>query len=230
MADLLSDIDEFAHLIKHLAAQQDGDFTATIYGHVASYDPKLHRIRVILPSLRDQNGVPMLSPWAPLGTVMVGPGIGFQYAPKGGATVGNPTAGELAKISIVDRDGSVEIGASLHFTEQMLPPFQTMQPGELGIKGAQGSKFYMAEDGTTTIDTSAASGSKVIVNAAGDVDLTTQTGSVNIVSVGGNVNVTAEAQIVLAGGGPQVARVGDTTTCPAGVGTITSGSSKVQSG
>jgi phage baseplate assembly protein V len=43
--------------------------------------------------------------------------------------------------------------------------------------------------------------------------------------------VTVEApSIVLAGGGPAVARVGDTVTCPAGVGHITSGSEKVQSG
>jgi phage baseplate assembly protein V len=46
----------------------------------------------------------------------------------------------------------------------------------------------------------------------------------------GNVAVSAPGQIQLAGGGPGVARIGDTTICPAGSGHIVSGSTKVIAG
>jgi phage baseplate assembly protein gpV len=46
----------------------------------------------------------------------------------------------------------------------------------------------------------------------------------------GNVEVNPAGILALAGGGPALARVGDSTSCPAGHGTITSGSSKVTSG
>lgn len=46
----------------------------------------------------------------------------------------------------------------------------------------------------------------------------------------GNVAIAAAGQIQLAGGGPAVARIGDTTVCPAGSGQIVSGSTKVNAG
>lgn len=46
---------------------------------------------------------------------------------------------------------------------------------------------------------------------------------INIETTGG-VNITAAGLLKLQGTGPAIARVGDTTTCPAGAGTITSGS------
>jgi phage baseplate assembly protein V len=46
----------------------------------------------------------------------------------------------------------------------------------------------------------------------------------------GDVAIVATGQIVLAGGGPAIARVGDATICPAGTGHISSGSAKVNAG
>ncbi len=46
----------------------------------------------------------------------------------------------------------------------------------------------------------------------------------------GNVTIAATALIQLAGGGPAIARVGDTTICPAGSGQIVTGSAKVNAG
>ncbi len=46
----------------------------------------------------------------------------------------------------------------------------------------------------------------------------------------GDILLNAAGLVKIAGGGPAIARVGDATTCPAGTGQITSGSSKVQSG
>jgi phage baseplate assembly protein V len=81
-----------------------------------------------------------------------------------------------------------------------------------------------------------ASGPSIAFETSGDVNVNTPA-KVNVtsggdaeVSAGGSVNIEASSLIKLAGGGPAVARVGDATTCPAGAGTITSGSGKVQSG
>jgi len=46
----------------------------------------------------------------------------------------------------------------------------------------------------------------------------------------GNVIINPGGEVILAGGGPALARVGDTTTCPAGTGYITSGSAKANCG
>jgi phage baseplate assembly protein V len=70
-------------------------------------------------------------------------------------------------------------------------------------------------------------GATIAVDSSGDVSVNTP-GNASV-TAGGEAIVNAPS-IVLAGGGPAVARVGDSTTCPAGPGHITSGSSKVQSG
>jgi phage baseplate assembly protein V len=63
-------------------------------------------------------------------------------------------------------------------------------------------------------------------------------GTVNISASGasltidgsGNVILGTPGELRLAGGGPGIARIGDETTCPAGSGYITSGSTKVKAG
>ena len=72
-----------------------------------------------------------------------------------------------------------------------------------------------------------ANGATIAIDAGGDVNVTAA-GQVNITG-GGQVKITGSA-VVLAGGGPGVARIGDQTICPAGTGHITSGSLKTQSG
>jgi phage baseplate assembly protein V len=67
------------------------------------------------------------------------------------------------------------------------------------------------------------------ISNGGTVTITANGASIAIDS-SGNVAVMASGQILLAGGGPGVARIGDTTICPAGTGHIASGSSKVNSG
>ena len=46
----------------------------------------------------------------------------------------------------------------------------------------------------------------------------------------GNVAINAAGQLLLVGGGAAIARVGDTTICPAGTGHIVTGSAKVNAG
>lgn len=212
----MSDIDDLIHLLKHAAAQQEGDFKPFIYGHVANYDPQLHRVRVIYPSIRDQNNKPVLSPWMPLGSLMAGSGFGIQYAPMGGASFENPTAGEQVKVSVFERDGSIQTAADIHFTQKMLPPFPNMKPGELGLKSPGGSFVYMHENS----DIELSSAAKVIIDTATDVSVYAQ----------GNANIAAGGSVNLAGGGPSIARLGDEVVCPAGVGHISQGSSKATCG
>jgi phage baseplate assembly protein V len=64
---------------------------------------------------------------------------------------------------------------------------------------------------------------------SGTVTITANGATIEI-DASGNILLTPGALLKFAGGGVGVARVGDSTTCPAGTGHITSGSTKVQSG
>ena len=208
----MNDIDEFAHMIKHLSGQQAGDFKPSMYGHASAYDPLLHRVKLLVPSLRDIDGKPMLTGWIPLQTLMVGNGSGIQFAPNCGATLENPTAGELMQISVIDRDGGLSLAAGFHYTQVMAPPFGEMQGGELGIKHQSGSMSYYHQNG----DIEHAAQGKIIVSAQGEVNISGEA----------TVNIDSSATINFAGGGPAVARVGDPVTG----GVILGGSGKVFSG
>jgi phage gp45-like len=129
-----------------------------------------------------------------------------------------PLAGDVLTLQVLgSRDHVVALCAddtSLRITD--------LQPGEFGDRDARGTQIVYRLDRleiTTPL--------KVVLNATNDVDVTAG-GSVNITAATA-VNLTAPS-IVLAGGGAEVARVGDTVTCPAGTGHITTGSAKVTSG
>ena len=100
--------------------------------------------------------------------------------------------------------------------------------------GAHNFLVSMPAGATATVEV--ASGPSIAFDGSGDVNVNSPakvsvtSGGDADVSAGGAVNISASSLIKLAGGTAAVARVGDTTTCPAGAGTITSGSSKVQSG
>jgi hypothetical protein len=147
--------DELAHQIKQTSQQQSEDYGPFVYGHIASYDPALHRVRCILPAMRDEGGNAILTGWMPLGTSMAGPGIGFQYAPLGGATVQNPTAGELVKISRFDRTTGVGHIDGFMFNQVSSPPFPELAPGGLGIKTHAGSSLVMDQNGNVTVQAGA---------------------------------------------------------------------------
>jgi phage baseplate assembly protein V len=70
---------------------------------------------------------------------------------------------------------------------------------------------------------------QMTVPSGGTVAITANGASIAIDGAG-NVAIAAAGQIQLAGGGPGVARIGDSTICPAGSGHIASGSTKVTSG
>lgn len=143
--------DELVHLIKQLVTQQTNDYRTSVYGHIASYDNSLHRVTVLFPSLRDENGVPALSPWMPLSSAWVGNGFGLQIAPHGGATADNPTAGEACIVELIERGRGISLCASLRFTNEQLPPSTTqvtpLAAGEALLSHESGSFLRFYSDG-----------------------------------------------------------------------------------
>jgi phage baseplate assembly protein V len=88
---------------------------------------------------------------------------------------------------------------------------------------------WSANDGALFEYDRAAHAFAVSLPPGGTVNISANGASIAI-DGSGDVIVAAAGQIKLAGGGPAVARVGDTTTCPAGSGQIVSGSAKVNAG
>lgn len=91
-------------------------------------------------------------------------------------------------------------------------------------------KWHVAfKDGAAAEYDRAAHALSITLPAGATVSVSAGSATIQIDS-NGDIALNAAGLVKLAGGGPAIARVGDATTCPAGVGQITSGSSKAQSG
>lgn len=167
-----SGVDQFAHMIKQAASQQNDQPRPFAFGHIASYDPKTGRVRVIIPTLRGDDGTPVLTPWMKLGTAFAGNGFGLQVAPEGGASFDNPTAGEQVLVSIIDADSGTSLAASMLFSDAQLPPFPDMVGGEFGLQAKGGSFVRLKADKSLVLDTSAGGGNVVVNAGTGKVQVT----------------------------------------------------------
>ncbi len=248
-----------------LAARREiGDARLIAVGHVTSYDPSTHAVKLALPVFRlpfggsandslttnpDGTGDAMITPWIQLGTIAAGHGGGFQYAPYVGPA---PTGGTQCAVMMIEREYGASLVACMMFNDMDQPPDKTLQSGEFIFKQADSQsrmKFWKVGDvtlivkGKILLQQGGATGNSqaqasILLDPMGNITATAVKGNVTIQSQQGNVaiqgakqvTVDAGTQIVLAGGGPAIARVGDATICPAGPGTITSGSTKVNSG
>jgi phage baseplate assembly protein V len=115
-----------------------------------------------------------------------------------------------------DEDGAV-LGAIYSSVDQ--PP-----------SGMTADKLHWTmKDGSTFEYDRAAHALAIGLSSGGTLNITAN-GATIAIDTSGNVSINAAGLIKLAGGGAAIARVGDTTTCPAGAGSITSGSTKVKSG
>lgn len=198
-------MDELGHMIRHVA-QQGGDQTPFRYGHIATYDPALHRVRCIIPSMTDQDGNPTLSPWMPLGTLSAGGGYGIQIFYQGGATVQNPTAGEQVLIATFDRQRGVSAVPTVFFHTNSLPPTTNLPskmdgynadagasaPGDIIISAPSASQdgansfIRMRKDGTIQIW----SAGQIQADVIGGLTATVNTGDVDVTVAEGNMNAT----------------------------------------
>lgn len=144
--------DEFGHLIRQFAGQQQSDFRPLVYGHIANYDATLHRIQAIIPSFRDDDPAPVLSPWMSLGSLMAGNGWGLQIAPLGGATLENPTAGEQVIIGLFNHSngGTPAAVMSVSWNESTPAPGSLaggLAAGEAVLRHSSGTYFKLAANG-----------------------------------------------------------------------------------
>lgn len=149
----MSASDDLHSIIKMVAEQQVGNHRAFAYAHIASYDPTLHRVRVVFPTLRNGDGAPVLSPWMPLATVWAGAGFGMQVAPYGGASITDPTAGEPCVIELIGRKFGAAATAHLYFNGQVTPPLTTLQPGEALLQHKTGSLLHFLTTGDVQLTT-----------------------------------------------------------------------------
>lgn len=217
-------MDQLGHMIRHVA-QQGGEPTPFRYGHIATYDPALHRVRCIIPSMTDQDGNPTLSPWMPIGTLSAGAGFGVQVVYQGGATIQNPTAGEQVLIATFDRQRGVSAVAGIFYHSNSVPPSTNLPttddgysvaadpavPGDVIIStppttdGGANSFVRLRKDGTIQIWSAGQVSANIIgglsatVNT-GDVDLNVAKGSVNANIATGNATVTCRGVVSIFAG------------------------------
>jgi hypothetical protein len=188
--------DELAHQVKHASSQQAEAYRPAVYGHVASYDPLTHRVKLVIPSLGDGDGNYVLTGWMPLGTIAAGNGWGVQIAPMGGASIQNPTAGEKCKISIMERNYGVTVCAEMCFDQVYPPPFPNLQPGEIAIQAASGSFLRFHASGEVEI--SVAAGGLIVSTTDGSgVAMTVAQGDATINVEQGNAVITSSTQVTL---------------------------------
>ncbi len=198
--------DQLTHMLRHVASQ-GGDITPFRYGHIASYDPLQHRVRCIIPSMTDQDGTPLLSPWMPMGTLNAGNGYGVQVVYQGGATVDNPTAGEQVLIAVFDRQRGVSAVPCMFYHGNAPPPATNLPttrdgfgsnaaaatPGDVIIsappatEGGANSFVRLRQSGVIEIWSAGATNIDVI----GDVNITTETGNATVTAANGNATVMA---------------------------------------
>lgn len=114
-----------------------------------------------------------------------------------------------------DEDGTV-LGAIYSTVD--LPPVASVDKWHISMKDGA---IFEYDRAAHSLNLSLPSGAVLTVSA---------NGAVVEIDSSGNLLLNSNAAIKLAGGGPAIARIGDATICPAGQGSIVSGSSKVQSG
>lgn len=214
--------DELVHVIKGLVQQAMQEFRPFVYAHISNWDPVAHAVRVVVPSIRDdQTGDPLMSGWLPLGTMQAGNGVGIQVAPLGGASTQNPTAGEQVLVALNERGTGVASVVTMFFNNKSAAPsptlVSTLKAGEM-VATSNGIVVRWHSDGTFEVTTNG----PIQLTAQKDVDLTSIGGKVSIF---GNVQVELLSGKVYLGGpdGAQpVARLGDHVVNGAGgvIGTV----------
>lgn len=195
---------EWMHIAMHQAQQQTQPVRTTHYGHVSTYDPEKHAVKVIIPMLRDEDDEPVETEWIQLGTTAIGDKWGMQWAPKGGATKDEPNVGEQCKITVIERTNGMMAVADFGFNDTMTPPGagkgeteeedendeegrNKLKGGEFLFRHESGSfvKFY--EDGNIQLY----SANDLNVRAQQDLNVTVHEGNCNVLVEEGDTEVKA---------------------------------------
>ena len=200
--------DEIMHLVRHGANQSTVDVRQHIYGHIASYDPALHRVRCIIPSMTDDDGTPQLSPWMPLGT----PWQGAQYIYKGGASAQNPNAGEQVMIGLFDRFRGVAAVPCTFYNNTAQPPSSRLPSTQNGYPGnaaalaggdmlianpLQGNSPNLIRIKGDTNNIEIWGSAQLNIQTLSDINAVTQNGNINVTSTNGNATITAKGTVTI---------------------------------
>ena len=149
---MLIDEDELIHAIMHAAQQQLSGTNWHVNANIASYDPRTHRVRCIIPHYVDgSGGEALLTGWLPLQTPIIGNGWGMQYAPFGGATPDSPQSGEPVVLAVVEQHRGIYTVEAMFWGTNAAVAFPGLQAGELIIKDSKGSIIYWQSNGDITI-------------------------------------------------------------------------------
>lgn len=163
---------EIAHLFQLMAQRSVGQAPEPVFGHISSYDADSHSVKVIIPSERSLNGTPFVTSLIPLGSPWAGQKFGLQIAPLGGATIENPTAGELVIIMPIDEKSGLRFVATMIYTDAT--PSRglveddeepKLKPGEAVMRDQKGSYWRFQENGDIVVKTN----QDVILNSSRDV-------------------------------------------------------------
>lgn len=169
--------DELVHNLMHTAQQQVGTPVVCIPAHIAAYDPRTNMVTCLIPHYYSvEAGENIVTGYIPLATIAAGPGIGMQYAPFGGSTQQNPTAGEQVWLLMINSEINLYICAVMTWNNVKAPPNPGINAGELCYIDHFGNQVYLQSGGTLLVS----GGSTVNVNAP------------TINATGETVNVTAD--------------------------------------
>lgn len=193
---------EFGHLIKQNAQQQIGRARPSEVAHVARYNPDDNRVKVIYPGTFDLDGLPVVSGWIPIKAHSVGPGTGWQHHLKGGATILDPTKGEMCDVIIEDPDTGLAHVSNFRYSSTERPPATTFaeddksKPGEEYFVHDSGSVFRFYKDGTIVVKAA----KTLALSAVEDILLTAgrsifQSANQDIISAAKNITSVAQENI-----------------------------------
>jgi hypothetical protein len=195
---------EIVHLIRHIVKEEIAALRNAHWGHISGYNPKGHTVKVLIPSLRDQNGNMYETSDLPLGTMRTGPGWGLQYAPAlANATPDNLIGGEQVQVSLHDRRTGVGEITKFAFNVTHTPPgagasdgstnsdddttgTNQLQPGEMIDKFQSGTFFKIFADGHMALFTK----DKLVINTSKECDLNVLENDLTINILTGNATVT----------------------------------------
>lgn len=188
-------VDELGHIIRQIAAQATIETRPWVYAHVSDYNPANNSVRVIVPSMRDdQTDAPLHSGWLPLGTQQAGSQTGLQVVPYGGASSDNPTAGELCMVALNDRGTGVAAVVCMLYTDQQRPPHNALspglQPGEVVLRHASGSFVRLHTNGDVEVTTGQDGAVNATTSGAGGITLkTTGNGGIALTTTGPSATI-----------------------------------------
>lgn len=213
----------FIDLMKQHGKEQADQQMICSTGYITSIDGEKYQAKVMLEPLGMETG------WLTIGTMYSGNGFGFVAYPEEGA-----------EVTVQFEHGDINCGkiVAFHHNDSDMPP--SVAPGEAILMHKTGGIFKFNANGdvnftsngnmniTATSNVNIIAADNVNINASGSLSITSE--GTTTVNGTGTMNISASGGINLAGGGQPLARVGDSVSCPAGHGTITSGSSNVTCG